>query len=44
MFRNEFKKFMSDKGYKVYPVGGWVLNDKKRECDLGLIDENGELF
>ena len=44
MFRNEFKKFMRDKGYKVVVDGGWVLNDKQREIKLGLIDENGELY
>lgn len=44
MFRNEFKKYMSDKGYVVNPVGGWVLNNKEREFKLGLIDEKGELL
>jgi hypothetical protein len=44
MFRNEFRKFMYDKGFKVFPIGGWVLNDKLREIELGLIDVEGELF
>ena len=44
MFRNEFKKYMHDKGFRVVVDGGWVLNDKNREIKLGLIDENGELF
>lgn len=44
MFRNEFKKYMNDRGYKVFVVDGWVLNNKKREYQLGLIDENGELY
>lgn len=44
MFRNEFKKYMHDKGYKIIVDGGWVINDKKREMDLGLIDESGELY
>lgn len=44
MFRNEFKKYMHDRGYKVVVDGGWIINDKKREMKLGLIDENGELY
>ena len=44
MFRNEFKKFMDEKGYFVNPIGGWVLNDKDREFELGLIDEDGLLY
>lgn len=44
MFRTEFKKYMYDKGYIVEVEGGWVLNDKKREMALGLIDEEGNLF
>ena len=44
MFRNEFKKYMHDKGYKITVDGGWVINDKEREMKLGLIDENGELY
>lgn len=44
MFRNEFKKYMHDRGYKVVVDGGWVLNSKEREMRLGLIDENGELY
>ena len=44
MFRNEFKKYMHDRGYKVEVEGGWVLNDKKREMTLGLIDEEGNLY
>ena len=44
MFRNEFKKYMHDRGYMVVVNGGWVINDKFREMKLGLIDENGELY
>ena len=44
MFRNEFKKFMYDKGYTIKVEGGWVLNDKEREVKLGLINEEGELY
>ena len=44
MFRNEFRNFMNEKGYKVHPIGGWILNNKEREIRLGLIDEDGELF
>ena len=44
MFRKEFLKYMSSKGYDVESDGGWVLNDKKREIELGLIDINGNLL
>lgn len=44
MFRNEFKKFMEDKEYKVEVEGGWVLNNKFREVKLGLINEDRELY
>ena len=44
MFRKEFLKYMSSKGYDVEIDGGWVLNDKKREIELGLIDINGNLL
>ena len=44
MFRNEFKRFMEEKGYQVVVDGGWVLNNKFREVKLGLINENGDLY
>lgn len=44
MFRTEFKKYMYDKGCVVEVEGGWVLNDKRREMALGLIDDEGNLF
>ena len=44
MFRNVFKKFMDENGYKVVVDGGWVLNDKEREMKLGLIDREGNLY
>lgn len=44
MFRNEFKRFMETKGYRVEVDGGWVLNNKHREVKLGLINKDGELY
>lgn len=44
MFRNEYLKYMDNKGYEVVVEGGWVLNDKKREIKLGLIDKEGRLL
>lgn len=44
MFRSEFKKYMYGKGCLVQVDGGWILNDKKREMKLGLIDEYGNLL
>lgn len=44
MFRTEFKKYMKDKGYEAVVDGGWVLNDRKREKELNLVDENGNLL
>ena len=41
MFRHEFRSFMNKRGYEVIVDGGWVLNDKKRELSLGLIDKDG---
>jgi len=41
MFRNEFRSFMKKRGYEVIVEDGWVLNDKKRELSLGLIDKDG---
>ncbi len=43
MFRGEFIRYMKNKGYEVSVDGGWILNDKKREMNLGIIDENGNL-
>ena len=44
MFRSEFILFMRQAGYQVSVKGGWVLNDKQREIELGLIDKNGNLL
>ena len=45
MFRGEFIRYMKSLGYDDVSVdGGWVLNDKKREVELGLIDEDGQLL
>ena len=44
MVRGEFIKYMSCKGYDVEVDGGWVLNDKKREIELGIIDINGNIL
>lgn len=45
MFRNEFIRYIKTKGYDGVSVeGGWVLNDKEREIDLGIINEEGFLL
>ena len=45
MFRGEFVRYMKSKGYDDVSVeGGWVLNDKEREIELGLIDTNRKMI
>ena len=42
MFRNEFKNYIKDRNLEVSIPGGYILNSKKREMKLGLINEDGE--
>ena len=45
MFRNEFVRYMKTKGYDDVSVeGGWILNDKEREMELGIIDVDGHFL
>lgn len=44
MFRNEFENYMIDKHLDVSIKGGYILNNKRREIKLGLINEDGSFI